>query len=148
MDRFTSSTYWSYPSLDSSLSPPPLAFPGLSYFLCFILWLIILPLFPAHPTYFFQSLSRVWLFVTLDCSLKGSSVHGLFQTRILGRVAMCSSRGSSRPRDWTHVSCVSALACGVFTGREPLPLDDLKARCADPVGAGLQLPQLHALWAL
>ena len=48
-------------------------------------------------------LSRVWLFVTswTVCSLPGSSVHGILQTRILKWVAMPSSRGSSQPRDRT-----------------------------------------------
>ena len=32
---------------------------------------------------------------TMDCSLPGSSVHGILQTRILEWVAMPSSRGSS-----------------------------------------------------
>ena len=40
----------------------------------------------------------------MDCSLPGSSVHGILQTRILEWVAMPSSRGSSRPMDWTPVS--------------------------------------------
>ena len=35
----------------------------------------------------------------MDCSLPGSSVHGILQVRILETVAMPSSRGSSRPRD-------------------------------------------------
>ena len=39
-----------------------------------------------------------------DCSLPGSSVHGIFQARILEWLAKSSSRGSSRPRDRTHVS--------------------------------------------
>ena len=38
----------------------------------------------------------------VDCGLSGSSVHGILQARILEWVAMSSSRGSSRPRDWTH----------------------------------------------
>ena len=42
----------------------------------------------------------------MDCSLPGSSVHGIFQARILESVAISSSRGSSLPRDLTHVSCV------------------------------------------
>ena len=41
------------------------------------------------------------------CSPSGSSVHGILQTRILVRVAISSSRGSSQPRDWTQVSWVS-----------------------------------------
>ena len=39
----------------------------------------------------------------MDCSLPGSSVHGIFQARILVWVAISSSRGSSRPSNWTHV---------------------------------------------
>ena len=41
----------------------------------------------------------------MDCSLPGSSVHGILQARILEWVAIPFSRGSSRPRDWTQVSC-------------------------------------------
>ena len=36
--------------------------------------------------------------------LPGSSIHGIFQARILEWVAISFSRGSSRPRDWTQVS--------------------------------------------
>ena len=35
----------------------------------------------------------------MDCSLPGSSVHGIFQARILEWVAICFSRGSAQPRD-------------------------------------------------
>ena len=40
------------------------------------------------------------------CSLRGSSVHEIFQVRILEWVAISSSRGSSWPKDGTHVFCV------------------------------------------
>ena len=40
----------------------------------------------------------------VDCSLPGSSIHGILQARILERVAISFSRGSSRPRDRTQVS--------------------------------------------
>ena len=40
----------------------------------------------------------------MDCSLPGSSAHGILQARILEWVAMPSSRGSSQPRDQTQVS--------------------------------------------
>ena len=46
------------------------------------------------------------LFDPIDCSLPGSSVHGILQERILEWVALPSSRGSSRPRDSTHISYV------------------------------------------
>ena len=39
----------------------------------------------------------------MDCSPLGSSVHGIFQARILEWVAICYSRGSSQPRDQTHL---------------------------------------------
>ena len=39
----------------------------------------------------------------------------VFQVRILEWVVISSSRGSSRPRDWTHVSCISCIAGGFFT---------------------------------
>ena len=43
----------------------------------------------------------------VDCSLPGSSVHGILQARILEWVAMSFSKGSSRPRDRTQVSCIA-----------------------------------------
>ena len=39
----------------------------------------------------------------MDYSLTDSSVRGISQARILERVAISFSRGSSRPRDRTHV---------------------------------------------
>ena len=51
-----------------------------------------------------------------DCSLPGASVWGILQARILEWAAISSSRGSSRPRDWT---CVSCIAGGFFTAKPP-----------------------------
>ena len=45
-----------------------------------------------------------------DCNLPGSSVHGIFQARILEWVAISFSRGSFRPRDRISVSWSPALA--------------------------------------
>ena len=42
----------------------------------------------------------------MDCSLPGSSVHGILQARILEWVAIPISRGSSLPRDQAWVSCI------------------------------------------
>ena len=42
----------------------------------------------------------------MDCSLPGSSVHGILQARVLEWVAISFSRGSSQPRDQTLVSCI------------------------------------------
>ena len=42
----------------------------------------------------------------VDCRPPGSSVHGIFQARILEWAVISSFRGSSWPRDWTCVSCL------------------------------------------
>ena len=39
------------------------------------------------------------LFNPMDCSLRGSSIHGIFQARVLECLAISLSRGSSLPRD-------------------------------------------------
>ena len=41
----------------------------------------------------------------MNCSLPGSSVHGILQARILEWVAIPFCRGS-QPRDWTQISCI------------------------------------------
>ena len=43
----------------------------------------------------------------MDWSLPGSSVHGIFQARVLEWVAISFSRGSSQPKDRTRVSCIA-----------------------------------------
>jgi len=56
----------------------------------------------------------------MDCNPPGSSVHGIFQTRILEYVVISFSRVFSRPRDRIHISCISpALAGGFFTTEPP-----------------------------
>ena len=56
----------------------------------------------------------------MDCSPPGSSVSGILQARILEWVAIPSSRRSSRPRDQTHVFCITG---GFFTAEpEGMPL--------------------------
>ena len=54
----------------------------------------------------------------LDCSLPGSSVHGILQARVLEWVAISFSRGSSRPRDQTQVSCIVGRCFIVWATRE------------------------------
>ena len=44
----------------------------------------------------------------MDCSLPGSSIHGIFQARVLEWVAISFSRGSSWHRDPTQVSQTTA----------------------------------------
>ena len=59
-----------------------------------------------------QSCLTLW--DAMDCSLPGSSVHGILQARILEWVVFPFSRGSSKPRDPTQVS---HIAGGFFTIR-------------------------------
>ena len=46
----------------------------------------------------------------MDCSLPGSSVHGIFQARVLEWVTISFSTGSSQPRDRTLVSSIQTDA--------------------------------------
>ena len=46
---------------------------------------------------------------SMDCIPPESPVHGILQARILEWIAMPSSRGSSQPRDQTHISYVSCI---------------------------------------
>ena len=61
-----------------------------------------------------KSLSRVWLF----CSLPGSSIHGIFQARVLEWAAISFSRRSSWPRDWTQVSRIVGRHFTIWATRE------------------------------
>ena len=93
----------------------------------------------------------------MDCSLPGSSVHGILQARILEWVAFSFSRGSSQPRGWTQVSRI----VGIFTiwaTREALRLRSIKEKEGtvteqDPWGlwGGKGLPtssSLAPLWSI
>ena len=57
-----------------------------------------------------QSCPTLW--DLMDCSQPGSSLHGILQARILEWVIIHFSRGSSKPRSRTGVSC---KAGGFFT---------------------------------
>ena len=48
----------------------------------------------------------------------GSSIHGIFQARVLEWIAISFSRGSSWPRDWTWVSCIAGKLFTVWSTRE------------------------------
>ena len=50
----------------------------------------------------------------MNCSSPGSSVYEIFQARILEWVAISFSRGYPRPRDQTHVSCLSCVGRWIF----------------------------------
>ena len=54
----------------------------------------------------------------MDCSLLGSSVHGILQTSILELLAIPFSRGSSWPGEWTQVSCIAGRFFTVWATSE------------------------------
>ena len=58
-----------------------------------------------------QLLSCIWIFVTpwTIALPPGSSVHGIFQARILEWAGISLSRGSFWPRDWIHVFYISCI---------------------------------------
>ena len=53
----------------------------------------------------------------MDCSLPSSSIHGIFQARVLEWVANSFSRRSSQPKGQTWVSCVAGRFFTVWTTR-------------------------------
>ena len=64
--------------------------------------------------------NHAWLCYTVDYSPPGSSVHGIFQARILEWVAISFSRRSSQPRDWTWVSWIVGRCFTIWATREVL----------------------------
>ena len=69
----------------------------------------------------------------LDCSLSDSSVHEIFQTRILECVAISFSRGSSQPKDQVFVPCISCIGRRVLNpwtpGKPPALLFESNVCC-------------------
>ena len=71
----------------------------------------------------------------VDWSLPGSSIHGIFQARVLEWVAISFSRGSSWPRDRTRVSHIAGRCFTIWTtpnGCLALPVIH-NLRCEMPV---------------
>ena len=54
----------------------------------------------------------------MDCRLPGSSIHGIFQARVLEWVAIYFSRRSSQPRDPTQVSRIAGRSFTIWATRE------------------------------
>ena len=61
----------------------------------------------------------------MDCRITGSSVHGIFQARILKWVAISFFRGSSQPRDWTQVSHIVSRHFTVWATREVYTAEEI-----------------------
>ena len=63
----------------------------------------------------------------VDCSLPGSSVHGIFQARVLEWVAISFSRGFSWTGDQTRVSRIAGRYFTIWATREvPTYLKEIK----------------------
>ena len=111
-------------------------------------WTGIKPMSPASPTlagrFFTTDLPGDWLLThclgqlfcnPMDCSLSGSSVHRISQARILEWVAISFSRGSSQPRDQTHISCIGRwiLSTGP-SGKASIENEKHKTLCGERPG--------------
>ena len=56
----------------------------------------------------------------MDCSSPGSSMHEIPQARILEWFVVPTSRGSSQPRDQTHIPCIGRrILCHCATWGSP-----------------------------
>ena len=88
------SSQWCHPAISSSVVPFSACLQSL----------------PASESFPMSQLLTLW--DPTDCSLPGSSVHGILQVRRLEWVAVPFSRGSSQPRDQTQIS---HIAGGFFT---------------------------------
>ena len=83
-----------------------------------------------------ESCPTLWPYDPMECNSPGSSVHGISQARILQWVTIPSFRGSSWPRGWTQVSCVSCI-CFQADSLPPSHLGSslvisTASRCAQP----------------
>ena len=79
---------------------------------------LLYPTLVNNPRRKVKSLSRVQLCNPMDCSLPGSSVHGIFQAVVLEWIAISFSRGLSQPRDQTQVSRIAGRFFTVWVTRE------------------------------
>ena len=66
---------------------------------------------------------------SIVCSLPGSSVHGIFQARILEWVAISFSRASSQPRDRTQVSYIAGRHLTIWATREAHIFSIIQDKC-------------------
>ena len=63
-----------------------------------------------------QSCATLWN--PMDCSLPGSSVHGILQARMLEWIAVPFYRGSPQHKDWSQVSCIAGGFVTIWATRE------------------------------
>ena len=55
---------------------------------------------------------------SMDCRPPGSSVHGILQAVTLEWAAIPFSRGSSQPRDWAQVYCITGRLFTICATKE------------------------------
>ena len=102
-----------------------------------------------------QSCPTLW--DPVDCSLPGSSIHGIFKARILEWVAISFFRGSSQPRDQTQVSCITTdtllseppgkPSCGTGAQLPPGHVESSQTKDGTHVPCiGRQTPSTLLLW--
>ena len=104
------------------------------HLICLLLWLYVSILLCTHNTHTNgHTYTYLYLYVHLYlCSSVMSDSfwsHGLWSTSFLcpwdfagrntGVEYMSFSRESSKLRDWTHISCISCIAGGLFTTEPP-----------------------------
>ena len=63
----------------------------------------------------------------IDYTLPGTSVHGIFQARVLEWVDISFSRESSQPRDWTHI-CMAGSSLPTEPSGKPPCLGETNSR--------------------
>ena len=84
---------------------------------------------------------------SMNCSLAGSSVHGILQARTLEWVAIPFSRWSSQPKDQTRVSCIASNFFTVWATRDapvPYPFNHSSASwCPDLLASLSEELSLH-----
>ena len=85
----------------------------------------------------------------VDCSLPGSSIHGILQARILEWVTISFSRGSSQPRNRTGVSCIGGRRFNALS-HQGTPgeghANSLQYSCLEnPVDRGAQQATVHGV---
>ena len=92
--------------------------------------------YPGHLTQCESEVSQLCptLCNPMDCSLPGSSTHGIFQARVLEWGATSFSRRSSQHRDWTWVSPIADRRFTVWATKEACKYNVNCCRCVANLG--------------
>ena len=102
-------------------------------------WSLVQKLRSNKPSEVAQSCPT--LFGHMGYTLLGSSIHGIFQARVLEWVAISFSRGSSQPRDWIRISHIVGRRFTVWATREAPEMWQKKKVPSD--GSEVKVTQLY-----